>query len=35
MTVKDINITNKTYYFFNGIIITESFDVNNFRIDEK
>ena len=33
--VKDINIKNRTYYFFNDIIDTENFDPNNIKIDEK
>ena len=33
--VKDINIKNRTYYFFNHIINTENFDPNNIKIDEK
>ena len=33
--VKDINIKNRTYYFFNNIINIESFDPNNIKIDEK
>ena len=33
--VKDINIKNRTYYFFNDIIDTETFDPNNIKIDEK
>ena len=33
--VKDINIKNLTYYFFNDIIYTENFDPNNIKIDEK
>ena len=33
--VKDINIKNQTYYFFNDIIDTENFDPNNIKIDEK
>ena len=33
--VKDINIKNRTYYFFNDIIDTENFDRNNIKIDEK
>ena len=32
--VKDINIKNQTYYFFNDIIGTESFGPNNIKIDE-
>ena len=35
MSVKDINIKNRTYYFFNNIISINDFDPNNFRIDEK
>ena len=35
MGVKDINIKNRTYYFFNDIIRIENFDVNNIKIDEK
>ena len=30
--VKDINIKNRTYYFFNDIIDTENFDPNNIKI---
>ena len=33
--VKDININNRTYYFFNDIINIESFEPNNIKIDEK
>ena len=33
--VKDINIKNRAYYFFNDIINTENFDPNNTKIDEK
>ena len=32
--VKDINIKNRTYYFFNDIINIESFDPNNFKINQ-
>ena len=32
---KDINIKNRTYYFFNGIIDIETLDTNNIKIDEK
>ena len=31
-TVKDINIKNRTYYFFNDIIDIENFDPNNTKI---
>ena len=33
--VKDLNIKNRTYYFFNDTINTENFDPNNTKIDEK
>ena len=33
--VKDIDITNCTYYFFNDIINIKNFDPNNIKIDEK
>ena len=33
--VKDINIKNRTHYFFNYIIDIKNFDQNNFKIDEK
>ena len=33
--VKDINIKNLTYYFFNDIINIKNFDLNNIKIDEK
>ena len=33
--VKDINIKNQTYYFFNDIINIENFDLNDIKIDEK
>ena len=33
--VKDINIKNRTYYFFNDIINKKYFDPNNVKIDEN
>ena len=33
--VNDIFIKNRTYYFFNDIIIIENFDPNNIKTDEK
>ena len=33
--VKDINIKNRAYYFFNDIINIENFDSNNIKIDEN
>ena len=32
---KDINIKNRTYYFFNNIVDIENFDSNNIKIDEQ
>ena len=33
--VKDIDIKNRTYYFFNYIINIKIFDPNNIKIDKK
>ena len=33
--VKDIDIKNQTYYFFNDIINIKNFDPSNIKIDEK
>ena len=33
--VKDIDIKNRTYYFFNDFINIKNFDLNNIKIDEK
>ena len=33
--VKDIDIKNRTYYFFNDIVNIKTFDPNNIKIDEK
>ena len=35
MRVKDMNIRNHTYYFFDGIINIKESDQNNIKIDEK
>ena len=35
MSVKDINIKNQTYYFFNNIMDIKDFDPNNIRIYKK
>ena len=32
--VKDINIKNRTYYFFNDIIHIKYFDLDNTKIDK-
>ena len=34
-TVKQINIKNKTYYFYNDIIDLQSFDSSLLKIDKK
>ena len=33
--VQDLNIKNRTYYFFNDIIDIETFPPNNIKIDEN
>ena len=33
--VKNMNIKNQTYSFFNDIISIQNFDVNDIKIDEK
>ena len=33
--VKDIDLKNGTYYFFNDKINIKNFDANNIKIDEK
>ena len=33
--VKDVDIKNRTYYFFNDVINIKHFDSNNIKIDEK
>ena len=33
--IKDIDINNRTYYFFDDIINIENFDSNNIKIDKK
>ena len=35
MSVKDINIKNRTYYFFNDTINIKDFYRDNFKIDEE
>ena len=35
MSVKDVNIKNDTYYFFDNIINIKDFDPNNIKINEK
>ena len=33
--VKDINVKNHTYYFFEGIINIKEFDPSNIKLDEN
>ena len=33
--VKDIDIKNRTYYFFNDIVNIQNFNPSNIKIDEK
>ena len=34
-STKEINIKNRTYYFYNGIIDIENFDAKLLKIDKK
>ena len=34
-SIKEINIKNRTYYFYNDIIDIETFDSNNLKLDKK
>ena len=34
-SLKEINIKNRTYYFYNDIIDIETFDSNMLKLDEK
>ena len=34
-TIKQINIKNRTYYFYNDIIDLENFDSSLFKLDKK
>ena len=34
-SIKEINIKNRTYYFYNGIIDIKTFDSNNLKLDKK
>ena len=35
MTTKQLNIKNKTYYFYNDLINILGFEVNNIKLDKK
>ena len=34
-SIKEINIKNRTYYFYNDIIDIKTFDSNNLNLDKK
>ena len=34
-SIKEINIKNRTYYFYNDIIYLKTFDSNNVKLDKK
>ena len=34
-TIKQINIKNRTHYFYNDIINLDEFDVNKIKVDKK
>ena len=34
-SIKEINIKNRTYYFYNDIIDLKTFDSNNLKVDKK
>ena len=34
-SIKEIDIKNRTYYFYNGIIDIKTFDSNNLKLDKK
>ena len=34
-SIKEINIKNRTYYFYNDIIVIETFDSNMLKLDKK
>ena len=35
MTTKQLNIKNKTYYFYNDLINIKNFDAKNLKLDKK
>ena len=34
-SIKEINIKNRTYYFYNDVIVIETFDSNMLKLDKK
>ena len=34
-SIKEINIKNRTYYFYSDIIDIKTFDSNNLKLDKK
>ena len=35
MSTKQLNIENKSYYFYNDLINLSNFSINNFKLDKK
>ena len=35
MTTKQLNIKNRTYYFYNDLINLSNFSMNNLKLDKK
>ena len=35
MTTKQLNIENKSYYFYNDLINLSNFSINNLKLDKK
>ena len=35
MTIRQLNIKGKTYYFYNDLINTKNFNINNLKLDKK
>ena len=35
MTIRQLNIENTTYYFYNDLINIKNFNINNLKIDKK
>ena len=35
MTTKQLNIKNRTYYFYKDLINLSKFSMNNFKLDKK
>ena len=35
MAVRQLNIEGRTYYFYNDLINTKNFNINNLKLDKK